>query len=40
MATGIKINIDVFKAKSSEMKNHSALKQLNLKLKKANFVQS
>ena len=39
MATGIKINIEskIFKANSSKMKNHSALKQLNLNVAKGEF---
>ena len=39
MATGIKINIKskIFKANSSKMKNHSALKQLNLNVTKGEF---
>ena len=39
MATGIKINIEskIFKANSSKMKNHAALKQLNLDVAKGEF---
>ena len=39
MATGIKINIQskIFKANSSKMKNHAALKQLNLNVAKGEF---